>query len=66
MTGMAFDPIAYVRILFWRALASGTEWAVEHRTGVYQTLTVAPFVTAALMAFMLGRIVGALLGLVSF
>jgi hypothetical protein len=66
MTTLEFDPLASIRILFWRALASGTEWAVEHRAGVYQALTVAPFVTAALMAFMLGRIVGALLGLVSF
>ena len=66
MISLSFDPVAHIRIMFWRSVAYGTEWAVEHRAGVYRALTIAPFVTVALMAFMVGRIVGALLGLVTF
>ncbi len=63
---ISFDPLAHAKILFWRSMAFGTEWAVEHRSVVYQTLRIAPIVTAALFAFMLGRLVGALLGMSAF
>jgi hypothetical protein len=63
MNTSIFDPVDHLKVWFWRSLAYGTEWAVEHRAAVYHTLRIAPIVTAALMAFMLGRIVGALLGM---
>ena len=63
MNTLASDPLAFAKILFWRSMAFGTEWAVEHRTVVVKTLRIAPIVTAALFAFMLGRLVGALLGM---
>jgi hypothetical protein len=63
MNMSTLDAMAYLRIWFWRSLAHGTEWAVGHRETVYHALRIAPFVTAALLAFMLGRLVGALLGM---
>jgi hypothetical protein len=62
----AFDPMPILKVWFWRSLAFGTEWAVEHRATVYHALRIAPIVTAALMAFMLGRVVGALLGVAAY
>ncbi len=66
MNTSTFDPLTYVKVLFWRSMAYGTEWAVDHRSAVYQTLRIAPIVTAAMFAFMLGRLVGALLGMATF
>jgi hypothetical protein len=63
MNMSTFEPLTIVKVWFWRSMAYGTEWAVQHRTTVYHALRIAPIVTAALFAFMLGRLVGALLGL---
>lgn len=61
-----YDPLTFAKILFWRSMAYGTEWAVQHRPVVVQAVRIAPIVTAALFAFMLGRLVGALLGVAAF
>lgn len=66
MKMLTSDPLTLAKVLFWRSVASGTEWAVEHRSAVYQALSIAPIVTAALFAFMLGRLVGALLGMATY
>lgn len=66
MNTPSLDPKEIITIWFWRSVAYGTEVAVRNRRLVYGAARYAPVVGAAAAAFILGRVVGAALGVALF
>lgn len=66
MNTPVLDPRELITIWFWRSVAYGTELAVRNRKLVYSAARYAPVVGAAAAAFILGRLVGAALGVALF
>lgn len=50
------------QIVFWRTVSQLTRFALRHKRGLYNALTVAPIAIIALAAFIVGRGVGLLIG----
>jgi hypothetical protein len=51
----------FIRRAFWRTAAELTGWAVRHKDELQTSLSYAPFVLAGALAYLLGRLVGAVL-----
>jgi hypothetical protein len=55
------SPNQYFRLIFWRIIAWGTGKAVKNQKMVERALWLTPIALAAVLAYVLGRLVGALL-----
>ncbi|MDF1498990.1 MAG: hypothetical protein P1P76_00750 [Anaerolineales bacterium] len=58
-TAISFNQI--IRLTFWRIVAWGTGKAVKNQKMVERALWVTPLALAAVLAYVLGRLVGSLL-----
>lgn len=61
MNNSIMSPNQYFRLIFWRIVAWGTGKAVKNQKMVERALWLTPIALAAVLAYVLGRLVGALL-----
>jgi hypothetical protein len=61
MNNSILSPNQYFRLIFWRIVAWGTGKAVKNQKMVERALWLTPNALAAVLAYVLGRLVGSLL-----
>jgi hypothetical protein len=61
MNNSILSPNQYFRLIFWRIVAWGTGKAVKNQKMVERALWLTPIALAAVLAYVLGRLVGSLL-----